>query len=196
MGSEIEASNPDPKLLEEKFASELEKKLNDLEGELRREYERKNAELEEEISSSRAREEKLMSEKSTIMSYYEFQNKVLLKKIDVLSEELRSGRKGPSEDNGKVAVRKTENAPLPVSGSVIRISGNEFKCPFIEDGNYSVVINAEMTRIRFNPDKKGRAVCRNGIMAVPGLNMICALGNVMGKLECTIYGGENLEIWV
>lgn len=194
--SELETASSDREHSAEGLASEPEEKFNDLEDRLRKEYDKKGAELEEKLASVRAREEKLISEKSTIMSYYEFQNKALLKKIDALSEELRATRKKSSENDGNGHVRSMETSPPQVSGPVIRISVNEFKCPFVEDGRYSVTINAEMTKMRFAPDVNGRAICRNGIIAVPGLNMIGALGNRMGELEWTMSDRETLEIGI
>lgn len=84
----------------------------------------------------------------------------------------------------------------PMSESVIRISSNEFKCSFMKDGRYSVMINADMTVMRFAPDGQGIAKCHNGIISIPELYLIDALDNKIGELNWKMIGEEMLEVSV
>lgn len=84
----------------------------------------------------------------------------------------------------------------PMSESVIRISSNEFKCPFMKDGMYSVMINADLTVMRFAPDSQGIAKCCNGIISIPELYLIDALGNKIGELNWKMIGEDMLEVSV
>jgi len=82
----------------------------------------------------------------------------------------------------------------PLSGSVIRISADEFKCSLIDEGTYTVKINADGTVMRFVPDAYGVAECRNGIIHVPHLNRIEVLGNRFGKFNWRMVNGNTLEV--
>lgn len=94
-------------------------------------------------------------------------------------------------DSVNTTVRQKQNS---MSGSVIRISADEFKCSLIDEGSYSVRINADRTIMRFVPDSYGTARCRNGIIYVPDLNMIEVLGNKFGELKWKIVNGNTLEV--
>lgn len=185
--SELRARESNLSIMEETLVSEMEEKLKASEEDLRKKYESNMAESEERLSAIKRREENLINEKSAMMSYYESQNKVLREKAEGLNDELCMLR-------NKLASGKKAEITMLESGSVVRISGNEFKCPFFREGRYSAKINADMTRIRFSPDNSGLAVCRNGIMAVPGLSHINALANHIGDLNWKMVDGETLEI--
>lgn len=188
--SELRARESYLSLMEENLVSEMEEKLKASEESLRKKYECNAEEIEKRLSAIKCREEKLINEKSAMMSYYESQNKVLRESVERLNDELCMLRNRPASGSGYDRGNKA------MSGSVVRISGNEFKCPLFKDGRYSAKINADMTRMRFSPDNGGLAVCRNGIMAVPGLSHINALANRIGDLNCKIVDDETVEITI
>lgn len=87
-----------------------------------------------------------------------------------------------------------ETKLIPMSGSVIRVSVDEFKCSLIDEGAYTVKINADRTILRFVPDAYGTAECRNGIIRVPDLDRIEVLGNRFGELKWKMVNGNTLEV--
>ncbi len=190
--SQIESRESTLEHRERDLISEMEERLEDSEKDLRIKYERMASELREKLVAVRYREEKLISEKSAMMSYYESQNRALRENVDELKVELSKLRIGAvcKDDSDRKAVERTSSA----GAHMLRISGNEFKSPIFKEGRYSVRINSEMTKIRFTHDNKGYAICRNGIIAVPGLNSIEALGNRIGELNWTMVDDKTLEI--
>jgi hypothetical protein len=190
--SQIESRESKLACRENNLISEMESRLDDSEKDLRIKYERKASELQEKMAAVRSREEKLINEKSAMMSYYESQNQALRKNVEDLSFELSKLRTGAvcKDDSDRKAVERTSSA----DAHMLRISGNEFKSPIFKEGRYSVRINSEMTKIRFTHDNMGFAICRNGIIAVPGLNSIDALGNRIGELNWTMVDDKTVEI--
>ncbi|MEA4978099.1 MAG: hypothetical protein VB016_06090 [Methanomassiliicoccaceae archaeon] len=170
---------------------EMEERLENSEKDLRERYEKMAFELQEKLNAVKFREEKLINEKSAMMSYYESQNHDLRKKAENLSFELSKLRAGAvcKDDSDRKAVERTSS-----DAYLLRISGNEFKSPIFKEGRYSVRINSEMTKIRFTYDNMGFAICRNGIIAVPGLNSIEALGNRIGELNWAMVDDKTVEI--
>ena len=81
-----------------------------------------------------------------------------------------------------------------MSGTVVRVSIDEFKCSLIDEGTYAVKINADRNIMRFVPDKYGSATCFNGIIRVPDLNLIKVLENKLGELNWRMVNGNTLEV--
>ena len=81
-----------------------------------------------------------------------------------------------------------------MTGSVIRVSADEFKCSLIDEGPYAVKINADRTVMRFVPDEYGNATCSNGIIRVPDLSLIKVLDGKMGELNWRMVNGNTLEV--
>ena len=81
-----------------------------------------------------------------------------------------------------------------MTGSVIRVSADEFKCSLIDEGTYAVKINVDRTVMRFVPDEYGNATCSNGIIRVPDLNLIKVLDGKMGELNWRMVNGNTLEV--
>lgn len=181
------------RFFEENLRSKLEMDFMESREELIKEYEQEIDDLNERLSSFKSMDDKLINEKGTIMSYYESQNKDLRENVESLMKEISILTKRAAYRGKEARGDRTERTP-PTSGSLLRISENEFRSSHFKEGRYSIKINADLTKIRFTPNEVGIAICRNGIITIPGLNDIDALDNRIGEVNWKMVDTETIEV--
>lgn len=177
---------------EELFKREIEKLSRD-KSTIVDYYEAQNADLRARISEMTAKSNTAggtgNDEKSELVARYVSENRNLREELHMMRDRMSVTRHREMAENSP----GREDA-VPPAQKVIRITGTEFKCPFMSEGRYSVRINADKTRLRFVPDSRGTAVCRSGTISVPDLDRINALGNRTGELSWRMVDNDTLEV--
>lgn len=176
------------------FTDHYEAKINGLEVELAR-YRNEAETLREEAKP-------FMPGEDSVLSDHKDEEVLMLKKeLDVMMSRYHVTCQSLIAANSRLEAldRETDSSAVrpklkPMSGSVIRLSADEFKCSLINEGKYTVKINVDGTVMRFVPDVYGIAECRNGIIHVPGLNRIEVLGNRFGELKWRMVNENTLEV--
>lgn len=178
---------------ERRFKTEIEKLARD-KSTIMDYYEARNANLRAEISEltgpkSGTAEDTGGDERNDLIAGYTLENHRLREELHMMRERMDVMRRRKEIENST----GREDAVCPAQ-KVIRITDTEFECPFMDEGRYSVRINADMTRLRFIPDTEGTAVCRNGTISVPNLGRINALGSRTGELNWRMVDSSTLEV--
>lgn len=166
-------------------------------------YESRNACLEDEIESLRKSVSGPRTEAVRNTARDEKEREIAELKMEISKlravladreEEAAVMKRKMAMAEGDIRDRMVERALYPISNSVLRISESEFRCSFMDDGRYSVKVNADMTVMRFVPDERGCAICRDGLMSVPELRKVDAFGNRTGELKWRVVNDKVLEV--
>ncbi|NLN72440.1 MAG: hypothetical protein GX137_06630 [Thermoplasmatales archaeon] len=178
---------------ERRFKTEIEKLVRD-KSTIMDYYETQNANLRAKISEltgpkSGTAEDTGVDERNELIAGYTLENHRLREELHMMRERMDVMRRRKEIENST----GREDAVCPAQ-KVIRITDTEFECPFMDEGRYSVRINADVTRLRFIPDTEGTAVCRNGTISVPNLGRINARGSRTGELNWRMVDSSTLEV--
>lgn len=192
--AEMEARVEELRLNNRTYSDHYETKVDELEDELNRyrnEVETLRKKMESHVPQTESdlpdHRDETITEIRRELDSQRVENNMLRQKLVDSEYEIRC----LTRDGAKPVARSRLG---PMSGSVIRVSADEFKCSLIDEGTYTVRINADRTIMRFVPDIYGTAECRNGIIRVPDLDRIEVLGNRFGELKWKMVNGNTLEV--
>lgn len=114
----------------------------------------------------------------------------LKEKLDA-SEKLAEGLSRQLEEQAKVA-RPAERSPSKV-GTVVRSSPTTLESVLFMEGRYTVWLSRDGHTMRISPDVEGRAICTDGAISLPRLQLLIPFEGVR---EYDVYSEDGTRFGI